>query len=105
MAFEAAKHGVPVTACDEVGALPYMLEYCSGTRCLPGESRPYHMRQWRSMLDVRKLYNQGALAMERDLHASAFGKGLLDLYNQVISERRGETVTPPMGNGMAGSRQ
>ncbi len=93
VAFEAAAHGLPVIATEEVGALPHLLEYGAGTPWNPTESITTVVKD---AVAMREQCNQGAIRMEQDLGAASYGRRLLSLYDIVRSEKRGETVAPPI---------
>jgi len=75
--FEAAANGVPVIATPEVGALPHLLEYGAGCAWNRTESLPTVVQ---NITAERKSCNAGAVRMEQDLGAKAYGERLIKEY-------------------------
>jgi glycosyltransferase involved in cell wall biosynthesis len=86
--FEAAAHGVPVVATEEVGALPHLVEYGVGKKWAPGDSFKAAVTD---IVSRRESCIEGALRMEKDLGADAYGKDILALYDRVRAAKVGQS--------------
>jgi UDP-glucose:(heptosyl)LPS alpha-1,3-glucosyltransferase len=87
VAFEAAAHGVPVIATDEVGALPHLLEYGAGARWNPAAPLGPLVRQL--VADTEHI-RSGAARMADELSQRRHGERLLAVYDDVLqSKNRG----------------
>lgn len=86
--FEAAAHGVPVIATDEVGALPHMLEHSMGFEWVTGASLPALVHH---TLTRRAECNLGTRRAEAELGVESYGRRLLDVYN-AVRENKGRGV-------------
>jgi glycosyltransferase involved in cell wall biosynthesis len=84
VSFEAAAHGVPVVSTQEVGATPHLVEYGAGVRWEPEE--PF-IRAVEQAVAQRDKCQEAALKMEQDLGSDAYGKCILDLYQQILDEK------------------
>jgi glycosyltransferase involved in cell wall biosynthesis len=87
VAFEAAAHGVPVIATDEVGALPHLVEYGAGARWNPAAPLDPLIRQ---LVASAEQIRSGAARMADELSQRRHGERLLAVYDDVLqSKNRG----------------
>jgi UDP-glucose:(heptosyl)LPS alpha-1,3-glucosyltransferase len=87
VAFEAAAHGVPVIATDEVGALPHLVEYGAGARWNPAAPLDPLVRQ---LVASAEQIRSGAARMADELSQRRHGERLLAVYDDVLqSKNRG----------------
>ncbi len=92
--FEAAAHGVPVIATEEVGALPHLLEYDAGDRWGPSES----LSGLVTRLTARRLECQGgARRMAAALGEDAYSDRLLRIYSDVSNRKMDVPSRPANG--------
>ncbi len=84
VAFEAAAHGVPVIATEEVGALPHLLDYHLGFTWRQGESLPPLVHRAAAQ---RNECNRGSQIAERELGIQSYGSRLLQTYRTVLTTK------------------
>jgi glycosyltransferase involved in cell wall biosynthesis len=85
VAFEAAAHGVPVIATEEVGALPHLLEYGTGVAWDGAEPLAPLVQ---SLAAQRSLSNAAAERMESELGEREYGAKLISAYQGAMERKR-----------------
>lgn len=81
VSFEAIARGTPVIATGEVGSLPYIQEYNAGAAWDPTESLAPVVRR---VLAEPHDFSQIARTMEASLGREAFGRHLIETYEDVL---------------------
>ncbi len=91
VAFEAASRGVPVVMTPEVGALHHMVQYNVGDVWPAGAALGPIVRHWAQrrptiLPDVTRMqYEQGSIG---------YGRRLLDIYDEILHEKRDRPLHP-----------
>ncbi len=89
--FEAAAHGVPVIATAGVGNLPALLRFGAGAEWEPGAPLAPLVR---SVAANREAYQAGARRMSSELSEERQAKRLLEIYDEVLREKRSLAPSP-----------
>lgn len=84
VAFEAAAHGVPVIATEEVGALPHLLEFGAGARWNPAQPLGPIARD---LVQRKDAIRAGARHMAQELSEQHHYQRVLGIYDQVIQSK------------------